>query len=606
MKINEIIIKNFGPLKNAKWNIDQESTIILLCGQHGIGKTTFFNGIDRALSQLFTTSFKTIPLPYVDVYSIQIKLIPTCYADEKLLNKQSKYEFPSTTSLWRLTNLIFGPYVPFICIRPSMFSIQHFHAMDTTSHQLHTSRDQKPDLLWINDEQLGRPLDPLLITAITLYYLATYKNEDIEEILNKLNYFLKSAINLELILEGDSLHCKRPDETKFLNATYLSSSEYYAIGLLLAGLILIPPSGIFLVDSPESQLHPSAQITLLQPIMNRLLKSNGQIIIATHSPTLLSTQLNKSIYFLDHNRNIQMPKLAKSAKAINIIKTLYGTKTIDSILTTLTQRNSSKILSYLLECTLSSAVISRRQGDPQIQQLATWLLGYIQNHSGTKLNLVDFGAGNGDLLEAINLSSCSKYINYIPIESNRNLWSVIEERCKKMIDLSYQDPSDNLDQVKHADIVFVINTFHELDLQTRVDLLYKIINLLPLKGIAIIHEVTVLPVGEANFLMWDYEDIENILNDIGVIFKSTKATTLTRPNGWPLMTLCLKFCHNKITKNKIKSSIINYLPNMLNRWTIKLEDETTNNVCSKNNQQCKAFLISQIANICLWKNRYSY
>ncbi|MCT4632472.1 MAG: AAA family ATPase [Firmicutes bacterium] len=46
-------------------------------------------------------------------------------------------------------------------------------------------------------------------------------------------------------------------------------------------------NGLYLLDEPESALSPLRQLTLLAEI-NRLVKKNSQLIIATHSPILLA------------------------------------------------------------------------------------------------------------------------------------------------------------------------------------------------------------------------------------------------------------------------------------------------------------------------------
>lgn len=54
-------------------------------------------------------------------------------------------------------------------------------------------------------------------------------------------------------------------------------------------------NGIYLMDEPESALSPSRQMSLLVDIDN-LVKSNSQLIIATHSPILMSYPDSEVIY----------------------------------------------------------------------------------------------------------------------------------------------------------------------------------------------------------------------------------------------------------------------------------------------------------------------
>ena len=58
-------------------------------------------------------------------------------------------------------------------------------------------------------------------------------------------------------------------------------------------------NGLYIFDEPESALSPNRQMTLLCEI-DRLVKNNCQLIIATHSPILLSYP-NAEIYELTDN-----------------------------------------------------------------------------------------------------------------------------------------------------------------------------------------------------------------------------------------------------------------------------------------------------------------
>ena len=46
-------------------------------------------------------------------------------------------------------------------------------------------------------------------------------------------------------------------------------------------------NGLYLFDEPEAALSPMRQMTLLSEI-DRLVKSNSQLLIATHSPILMA------------------------------------------------------------------------------------------------------------------------------------------------------------------------------------------------------------------------------------------------------------------------------------------------------------------------------
>lgn len=99
------------------------------------------------------------------------------------------------------------------------------------------------------------------------------------------------------------------------------------------------------------------------------------------------------------------------------------------------------IMSYLLECFNIPDAVKRRDGDPQIEQLAHFILGKY-SFSKEEIIIIDVGAGYGDLIKAINSSGIVSKISYIPIEIDRGKWEEIENRCKSIDKLKYSSPSD--------------------------------------------------------------------------------------------------------------------------------------------------------------------
>ena len=263
------------------------------------------------------------------------------------------------------------------------------------------------------------------------------------------------------------------------------------------------------------------------------------------------------------------------------------------------------IMSYLLECFNSPDAIKRKDGDPQIEQLAHYILGKSST-SKEKITIIDVGAGYGDLLEAINNSGIVSKICYIPIEIDKGKWEEIEDRCKSIGKLEYSSPSDCIKDIKNADIIFFVNVFHELKLNNRVDLLFDAFKLIQKGGQILIHEVIILPKLETDFLMWDKDDFKLIMSKINSNIKIESAETRTRPGGWPLHTIIISYNDvNLITKEEIRSAIISSLKEIKKKWLnyktsqefIKIEDEDIK-------RRIIAFLMAQNHNIDLWINEF--
>ena len=168
--------------------------------------------------------------------------------------------------------------------------------------------------------------------------------------------------------------------------------------------------------------------------------------------------------------------------------------------------------------------------------------------------------------------------------------------------MEYNFPSEKIESVKKANIIFFINVFHELSLDHRVDFLYESLKLIQNKGHILIHEVVILPKLESDFLMWDIDDFKLIMSKINSKLEIKAAKTYSRPNGWPLHTITITYNYDKlITKEEIRSAIILSLKEIKLKWLnyeesedfIKIEDQTMK-------KRVIAFLMAQNRYIDLW------
>ena len=270
-------------------------------------------------------------------------------------------------------------------------------------------------------------------------------------------------------------------------------------------------------------------------------------------------------------------------------------------------KESLNMISYLLECFKVPQAIQRTEGDPQIQQMAQFILGHIQRNPERKLRIMDIGAGKGDLIEAIKMSGISSLILYIPIEINEEYWEIIVERCRECEGLEFHDPKAEINEseIDYADLIFFINVFHELpDIDTRVKNLYNAFKLTQKKGQVIIHEVVILPKLEANFFLWDVDDYKIILDDIADI-EIVCANTLTRAGGLPLQTICLFYNDiNLISEEIIRSSIESSLIRIIDKWfELFLQKKEKDNSSNKWKRYI-AFLMAQHTYAKVWCHKY--
>lgn len=344
-----------------------------------------------------------------------------------------------------------------------------------------------------------------------------------------------------------------------------------------------------------------------------------------HEMNVINWGLSKVESFI-HRFEIPDPYLSNLSREINNLRSYpfwentveYGFHLIANILEDYLKyverfeieslEESNDLISYLFECFNNPEAIQRPEGDPQVQQLAQFILGHVNQETKRRLRIMDVGAGKGDLIEAINLSGTSPNIFYIPIEPSQENWEIITERCNESPNLEFTAPITSIKEcsIDFVDMIFFINVFHELpDINTRVENLHNALKLTQNKGQIIIHEVVILPKLESNFFMWDEDDYELILNKINADIKKICAKTLTSAGGLPMQTICLFYDDNKPVKDTvIKKSIINSLNEIMDKWFNLFLQEIERDNTSKKRKRYIAFLMVQHTYAKVWCNKY--
>jgi SAM-dependent methyltransferase len=606
MRIKSVYIKNYGPLETGRWDIDISRSLILLCGPHGSGKTTFLKSIEHCLSRNFGRNLSSPLPPYLlpydkellrsESFSVELELSSTNLKDKNFLNSENRIlKFPEVSSLEDNRFNEFGPRVPFGFISSEdyiprtgfTFCKFYFHAYSSS------------ELLWIKKPET--PLNSVEMLAASIKFMRD-NNINYNDIITAINYCISKVVNLEFVIDDSGLYCRRASDTEDRKLYFLSDAEYYAVAVSLFAFIFLPPSGILILDSPETHLSPASQYNLLSSILPRF--KDGQVIVATHSPSLIASRMNQEIYVLERSQGIQMPMKAECDKAMGIIKELYGCEVSKSVLDVLSENSSSQVLTYLLECSIIPEAISRRSGDPQIQQLAAMLSGQLTRKDQGRKILLDIGAGKGDLLKAIHASGCAEKLTYIPVEPKIEFWEIIKDRAQKIPGLNYIEPQEYMSNIEKADLIFFVNVIHELDLHKRIELINEAFRLLYPDGALIVHEVAVLPKGELDFVVWSGDDLKLILENANIDPKKITITrTRTRPGGWPLefTTILVDVVPDQ---RKLREAAIESLHDILSHWTQKLMENDYEEMDPELRDRLRAFRMAQVANLCVWIKKY--
>ncbi len=222
---------------------------------------------------------------------------------------------------------------------------------------------------------------------------------------------------------------------------------------------------IVLMDEPENHLHPSAMLDVINKLKEIL--NQGQIWIATHSIPLLANFDPACIWWMEDSTIKH-----RGTHPEVVLKGLIGDDDrIEKLHDFLGLPATLAANRFAHQCLFKPAVSDAGQGDAQTQQIQRIVLDALDANG--ELRILDFGAGRGRLIEAIN-EECSpeqkEKIDYYafdtcPIhrdECELNIASMYDGSKKQRYFCDEKGLLSILD--KHSfDIIVMCNVLHEID-----------------------------------------------------------------------------------------------------------------------------------------------
>lgn len=262
---------------------------------------------------------------------------------------------------------------------------------------------------------------------------------------------------------------------------------------------------IFLLDEPENHLHPSAVIDLLKSLYETT--SSSQIWVATHSIPLLAYIASiepTSLWYVNEGgiRNAgRHPEI--------VLDSLLGNEERIGQLNLFTSLPAQlAAINFASESLSAPKVVAGGERDPQISQIHQVISKIAQERS---LNILDFGAGKGRLLEglaAISLEAgedLSAIINYYAFDT----YPDDKDACMRVIDAHFREPSKRHFSSREdffsfksdgcIDIVVMCNVLHEIPPKDWLDIFSDqsiVGRALSVNGYLLLVEDQRIPVGE--------------------------------------------------------------------------------------------------------------
>lgn len=312
--------------------------------------------------------------------------------------------------------------------------------------------------------------------------------------------FIEFAKKLELDFSWDQ-------NTKSLNIfgrnfddARLSPGQLYALRIAVACKSHKANENIaFLLDEPETHLHPSLLIKIINQLMQHF--KNAQFFIATHSLPLISyltvIREDTTVLFMEDGEI----KDSLRSNSEPILTKMIGSEedqfAIKQIFVSSEEMACNK---FCMECFLKPTVVSGGvSGDPSVS-IAESNLANKANQ--TPLIIVDYGAGRGRLLECMFEDNFTEGYTYNAYNIDKDDANCCEQIIsKKGINGRSYLGKDYLGELNgKVDRIFMVNVLHEIPPEMWKDEFQTISKLLKDNGKLVIIEREILTMGESPFV----------------------------------------------------------------------------------------------------------
>lgn len=266
-----------------KYTVDfpLDEDVNILVGDNGIGKTTILNILYSIIRNLFglykiDQSYRSAHIEFSDDYSVSVS------TDEKGIKNAE----------WKLNDEIVDyRNVPIKVDVVSSFDSDTFSpSIQEKLRATHEDIESELDMMLYRQVDVFYRYKSMLSLAYRKFVLqntideANKIYEPLDKIQKHCDELFKDKVWYEEETTG-SLHFKLKDDDVMLNLSQLSSGEKQMLILLLSTLTQNNIKCITFWDEPEISLHIEWQQSLIRVV--RELNPNMQLILATHSPSIL-------------------------------------------------------------------------------------------------------------------------------------------------------------------------------------------------------------------------------------------------------------------------------------------------------------------------------
>ena len=450
--------------KRFNGELSNLNNIVLITGANGSGKSRFLKLLNRSFQNFKNNS---------DVSETYFKVCENDFDTEMELTKEIAQNF----------NLINYSHFDAKLQGPKNFSPYVIHQAKNKLKNCNYEETALNSLLFLKDLCEG-------------YSEGSNESNEYKDLVE----FIEFAKNLELDFSWEQNSKSLTIFGRDFDDAKLSPGQLYALRIAVACKAHKTNGNIvFLLDEPETHLHPSLLIKIINQLMQHF--KDAQFFIATHSLPLISylsvTREDTTVLFMEDG---EIKDFLRSNSEPILTQLIGGEEEQFAVKQIFVLPEEMACNKFCMQCFLKPTVISGGvSGDPSVSVVEK---NIENNGERDPFVIVDYGAGEGRLLECMFEDNFTEGYTY-------NAYNIDKKHacyCERIIEQKGVNGKsyfgrDSLDELNgKVDLVFMVNVLHEIPPEKWKEEFETIANLLNDSGKLIIIEREILTMGESPFV----------------------------------------------------------------------------------------------------------
>ena len=557
--------------------IDKLGKLVVLSGKNGAGKSRLLHLIEKSLlnleskrndlikakRQLELSKDSTRGGKVTGAFSVPVNPVEVSQNEKTVKNIENelenkynyKVQFGDTEeNKIRIYNLF--PNGNEICLNPID---ENIHSIKSAFHD--AKKMQNINNIYKNHKLILFYLHSEILKIKSGEYI-TIDNDFILECYREINEYLQRFLGSKYSVINDEI-------VMFDNQTI----ENLSLGqkLLLRYSIFLVfykkklENSIFIVDEPETHLHPKVAIELLCELKELV----GQLWIATHNVSILANFQDEDFIYIEDSV-LRTDGRIKT----DVLSELVG-EDVNPLANFIEKPFFQGFLDFNFECLFQPLAIPVKKNDPQLLQISNYLKPYFSSRESEKpIVMLDYGAGECNFFSYL----VADYPKEVIVNSIDYYGFDISDKNKVKCDellISVYGKNKNrylskLDEIDvKADVVLLSNLLHEINpKEWEEKIKYIGDQLLNETGVILLLENTEIKKGENaheyGFIVLNTEGLNLLFNlkstDDKIVCLSDKMKGQTNIEDYILdrvqAHIIKKNCLNNITTESIKKSLI--------------------------------------------------